>query len=100
MGSGRWSTNVYDEHDRARAASGKGAFDYSDNLHRSGRASWRVHKALDPKGVGFRESRDSAEHPNSKAIAVLFDVTGSMGHIPIILQKKLAELMGLLIRKG
>jgi hypothetical protein len=55
---------------------------------------------MDPFEVKFRESRDSEAHPASKAVAVLFDVTGSMGGIPVVLQKKLANLMNLLIRKG
>ena len=38
-----------------------------------------VHPSLDPFDAGKRESRDSGEHPQSLAIAVLFDVTGSMG---------------------
>ena len=100
MGSGRWSTNVYDEHGRVRTASGKGAFDYSDRLHRSARGSWIVHKALDPKGIQFRESRSSAEHPNATSIVVMFDVTGSMREVPVTLQKKLPDLLGLLMRKG
>jgi hypothetical protein len=63
-------------------------------------ASWKAHANLDPRFVVARESRDSDEHPNSQAIAVLFDVTGSMGNVPRILQTKLPELFGLLIRKG
>jgi hypothetical protein len=39
-------------------------------------------------------------HPNSVAIGVVFDVTGSMGGVPVELQKKLPQLMGLLLRKG
>ena len=94
MGSGRWSTDVYDAAARFRAASGASAFAYSD----SGAA--RVHPSLDPFGVSMRESRDSAEHPQSVAIAVLFDVTGSMRRVPRALQGKLPQLLGLLLRKG
>ncbi len=94
MGSGRWSTNVYDAAARFRAATGASAFAYSD----SGAA--RTHPDLDPHGVPVRESRDSAEHSQSVAIAVLFDVTGSMRAVPRILQAKLPQLLGLLLRKG
>jgi hypothetical protein len=37
---------------------------------------------LDPKGVKYRESCDSKEHPESNPVAVFFDQTGSMGDIP------------------
>jgi hypothetical protein len=94
MGSGRWSTNVYDAAARFRAATGASAFAYSDG------GATRVHPALDPNGVTARESRDSAEHPDSVAIAVLFDVTGSMREVPRTLQGKLPQLLGLLLRKG
>ena len=100
MGSGRWSTNVYDEHRRYKAATGKTDFDYSDTLHSSDRSGWRAHDSLNPRGVKLRESRDSDEHPNSTAIAVMFDVTGSMGQVPVTLQKKLPDLLGLLLRKA
>ena len=94
MGSGIWSTDVYDAADRYRRATGASAFAYSDSGART------VHSALDPKGVGKRESRDSDEHPDSVAIAVMFDVTGSMGAVPRVLQQKLPQLLGLLLRKG
>jgi hypothetical protein len=88
MGSGRWSADVYETAERLRG--GKSAFAYSDSGARS------VHPSLDPFDVGKRESRDSDEHPDSLAIAVLFDVTGSMGSVPRTLQKKLPELLGLI----
>jgi hypothetical protein len=94
MGSGIWSTDVYDAADRYRRATGASAFAYSDSGART------VHSALDPKDVGMRESRDSDEHPDSVAIAVMFDVTGSMGSVPRVLQQKLPQLLGLLLRKG
>src|SRR5262245_18657114 len=55
---------------------------------------------MNPLGVTVRESRDSDAHPESHAVAVLFDVTGSMQKVPRILQENLPRLMGLLIRKG
>jgi hypothetical protein len=94
MGSGRWSTDVYSAAASYRAASGTTAFAYSDSGARE------AHTALDPRGVTQRESRDSAEHPRSTPIAVLFDVTGSMGTVPRTLQTKLPQLLGLLNRKG
>jgi hypothetical protein len=38
-----------------------------------------IHADLNPHGVAMRESRDSAANPNSTAIIVAGDVTGSMG---------------------
>ncbi|GAA1794635.1 hypothetical protein GCM10009682_15460 [Luedemannella flava] len=94
MGSGRWSTDVYDAAATMRKRTGKSAFAHSDSGAR------HVHDALNPHGVGTRESRDSDEHPRSLAIAVLFDVTGSMRGVPRALQTKLPGLLGLLLRKG
>jgi hypothetical protein len=94
MGSGLWSTDVYDAAARFRKATGASPFGHTD----SGAAS--THPALDPRGVTVRESRDSAEHSQSVPIAVLFDVTGSMRAVPRVLQAKLPQLLGLLLRKG
>ncbi|MUN40242.1 hypothetical protein [Actinomadura litoris] len=94
MGSGNWSTDVYAARRSYRAATGASAFAYSDG------GATTVHPDLDPSGVTVRESRDSEDHPESLAIAVLFDVTGSMGGVPRTLQTKLPDLLGLLLRKG
>lgn len=111
MGGGSWSTHTYTARNLAKAAEGKSTFDYSDTLRSTTpRSSWTVHESLDPKKVAgpaspnagkiIRESMDSDEHPESTPIAVIFDVTGSMHRIPAVLQKKLPELDGLLMRKG
>ncbi|WP_336214672.1 hypothetical protein [Nonomuraea sp. LPB2021202275-12-8] len=93
MGSGIWSTDVYTSAANYRAATGASAFAHTDSGART------THPDLAPYGV-TRESRDSAEHPNSLAVSVLFDVTGSMGHVPRMLQTRLPDLLGLLLRKG
>src|SRR5262245_28154326 len=101
MGSGAWDTTIYDWRASAKAASGRSTFDYFDRMRASTpHRKWAAHPTLDPKGVKLRESRDSDEHPESVAITVLFDVTGSMHTIPQTLQQKLPGLFGLLIRKG
>ena len=101
MGGGRWDYSAYEAAEAYRKANGRSAFDYNDRvLSRTPRNQWRAHPSLDPYGVAVRESRDSAEHPTSLALAVLFDVTGSMGGVPRVLQTKLADLHGLLLRKG
>ncbi|QSQ18877.1 VWA domain-containing protein [Pyxidicoccus parkwayensis] len=46
------------------------------------------HPKMDPHGVKFRESRDSAAHPNSLSVVMALDVTGSMGNIPEILARQ------------
>jgi hypothetical protein len=50
--------------------------------------------------VTFRESRDSDEHPQSNAIAVFLDVTGSMSRVPRVVQERLPQLLGLLLYKN
>jgi len=55
------------------------------------------HALMNPRGLKVRESRDSAEHPNSLAVAFALDVTGSMGNIPdLIARKELPTFMKLL----
>jgi hypothetical protein len=61
----------------------------------------KIHPTLDPKGVKVRESCDSPEHPESNAVAIWFDQTGSMGEAPTIMARKtLGSLMRILLAKG
>lgn len=100
MGSTRWSDDHYRDREAFRRATGADPFAYDALNARLPHAKRRVHDKMNPLGVTARESRDSDAHPNSLAIAVLFDVTGSMGAVPRILQENLCQLMGLLIRKS
>lgn len=96
MGGGTWSNDSYKARS-ARFASAK----VDEYVHTTdvvaGRTKNAVNDKVNPKNV-IRESRDSVEHPNSNAVVVYFDITGSMKNTPRQLQKNLPALMGMLIR--
>lgn len=98
MGGSTFNAQDYVSRQSTRAASGQSAFQHTQSIQR-GQARAGVHADLDPKNV-LRESRDSVAHPESVPVMVFFDVTGSMGNIPIVLQKKLGKLMEALIGNG
>ena len=100
MGNGAWNDNTYQAAASFRRARGLDDFGYTSRLFSQPRDQWTADPTLDPWGVTVRECRDSAEHPNSTPIVVLFDVTGSMGRVPRIMQTKLGQLHGLLQRKN
>ena len=97
MGYSDWSDAAYQSRQGQRIAAKQSAFTYDQQVRASGVA--QVHPAMNPHGA-TRESRDSATHPDSVAIVVAFDVTGSMGSVPRVLQTKLGALMRVLIQKG
>lgn len=88
MGGGSWSDDAY-EHIKT---------DYKSKSRDDIFSSKNMDDEMSPVGVKFRESRDSEEHPESLAIAVFLDVTGSMGRIPeVMVREKLGALMNTLI---
>lgn len=97
MGGSAWSDADYSARQQTRAATGATAFQYSQTAQATGNVV--VHPRMDANsmklhtGCKARESRDSAAHPCSTPIAVWFDVTGSMTSVPVVLQKKLGQLM-------
>jgi hypothetical protein len=70
MGSGGWSTSDWDAYATKTVHKAKTVKD----IYKSD----KMRKDLDPKNIPFRESRDSADNPNSTPIIVALDVTGSM----------------------
>lgn len=100
MGGSSWSDELYNYTVNTRVATEGEVFSYSRDVN-SGVKPKRAHEDLDPSKVKlFRESRDSDAHPESVGICVFFDVTGSMGWVPKELQKKLPDLMRLLLEKN
>jgi hypothetical protein len=104
MGSGSYSINSltgdYDSSIRANKAALRG-IDYSKASRSEIFKSRSMNNAMSPYDVDIRESRDSEEHPNSLAIIIALDVTGSMGTIPHYLIKNgLPDIMGNLIQRG
>lgn len=109
MGHGAWSGDTYRKTTLRNLSEGK-THDYSDTMIRTQpRSAWKIHELLDPKrknregdhaGQITRESLDFPEHPNTTPIVVVFDVTGSMHHVPKVLVEKLPSLMQALIDAG
>lgn len=98
MGHSAWSDAVYTAKVSSYARSSTKGFDHDVTCKATGRLV--AHKTLDPKDVKVRESRDSKEHPESLAIAVFLDTTGSMSNTPEVARGKLGMLMSILIKNG
>lgn len=94
MGSSSYSHDAYSYF--SKSTKGKTVDDvFAQNKKRT------IATNMDPKGITFREARDSVNHPESLAIIVSLDVTGSMGKIPdIIVREKLDKIMSTLINHG
>ncbi len=80
MGSGSYNADVYKDY-----AVKKGLIDHKGHATNKSAheifTETKVNQALSPYNVKVRESRDSTEHPESNAIIVALDVTGSMGFV-------------------
>lgn len=91
MGSSYWSDDFYNDRKAHRAATGTDAFEHHVAV-KTGKTKTATHPKMNPMDV-MRESRDSEAHPESVAIGVILDVTGSMCHIPRLIQDNLPKLL-------
>jgi hypothetical protein len=94
MGGGYYSDRDFHTSRQQRVSAGISDFAYTET-HSA------IHPSLDPHRIAGKpfhklESRDNPDHPNSNAVIVTFDVTGSNIDNARIVQKKLPTLMGLL----
>lgn len=80
MGSGRFSADDWNTYATNSSYDTKSTKEIFNKTH--------LVKELDPKGVAYRESRDSADNPASTAIILGLDVTGSMGMIADTMARK------------
>lgn len=73
MGNGSWKTDDWDTYSTAHIRSAKTV----DDIYKKR----TIDLKFDPTGIALRESRDSVDNPNSNAIIVALDVTGSMDSV-------------------
>lgn len=94
------SAKVKESSSKGYDARSTGTFTYHEDV-KSGKAAG-IHPSLDPSKMkdGRRESRDSAEHPNSNAVACCIDVTGSMSDTPKTLFDDIGKLMSAIVKNN
>jgi len=93
MGHGKYSKIA---HKRLRKSKG-----YDTKSRSQIFTSAKIDPEMDPTKIVMRECRDSEEHPESLAIIVGLDVTGSMGFVPEdIVKNTLPDLVDSIIQAG
>jgi hypothetical protein len=88
MGGGRWDSR---EWAASRGNYTRTAKPTVDHIY----TRRQIDPALDPRGIRLRESRDSDANPNSTALIIGLDVTGSMGSVlDVMARTGLGTLVG------
>lgn len=91
MGGGTWTDDAYRNIARSYAKKSTGDIFTARALSSD----------MSPMGLTVRESRDSDEHPQSVAVIVALDVTGSMGRVAeSIAREKMAAIMPTIMKHG
>ena len=93
MGSGSWTSSSWNSYTTSR---GYTATSSAKDLYKS----TRMKSEFDPKGVAFRESCDSEEHPNSTPIIIGLDVTGSMSSVLETVSKRLGDTITEILKRN
>jgi hypothetical protein len=92
MGYSSWSDDAYTSLSSSKSYASKSADDIFSKI---------ANDDMLPKNITVRESRDSDIHPESLAVVVFLDDTGSMGRIPEnIVKNELPILMNTIIDNG
>lgn len=84
MGGGSWTSRDWDRYSSTTIKGKSTAQIYTNSGLKS---------EYDPKNIKIRESRDGDDHPNSNAIIIGLDVTGSMSSILNSVANKLGTLV-------
>ena len=93
MGSGSWTSSSWKSYTTSRGIS-------SSSTARDLYKSSKMKDEFNPKGVKFRESCDSAEHPNSTPIIIGLDVTGSMSSVLETVSKRLGDTITEIMKRN
>ncbi len=91
MGGGAWTTQAYTNHVRTTKGIDVSSITL-DSINQFYTAR-TLDPVLSPKGVEFRECRDSGEHPNTIPVILALDVTGSMGSACAAVARQLDKII-------
>lgn len=92
MGGGAWTTSSYNSYMKStRGISNVDSI--TTNSVNQFYTARSIDPVLDPKGVKFRECRDSEEHPLTIPVILGLDVTGSMGSACAAVARQLDKII-------
>lgn len=92
MGGGAWTTTAYNSYMKCTRNIDDVMTLNSSSVNQFYTAH-SIDPALNPKGVKFRECRDSEEHPNTIPVILALDVTGSMGSACAAVARQLDKII-------